>query len=84
MILAAAGKSSRFKDKNYKKPFVPWTAAPYGCTPPKVSDRDDVKQLVLVIRTMIANLQTKFAERGHFRDQYCRRRRGNGRFHQKH
>ena len=23
VILAAAGKSSRFKDKNYKKPFVP-------------------------------------------------------------
>jgi 2-C-methyl-D-erythritol 4-phosphate cytidylyltransferase len=50
VILAAAGKSSRFKDKNYKKPFVPLDGrAVWLHSAEKFLNRDDVKQLVLVI-----------------------------------
>jgi 2-C-methyl-D-erythritol 4-phosphate cytidylyltransferase len=50
IILAAAGKSSRFKDKNYKKPFAPLDGrAVWLHSAEKFLNRDDVKQLVLVI-----------------------------------
>ena len=34
VILAAAGKSSRFRDKHYKKPFAPLAIEPCGFTRP--------------------------------------------------
>jgi 2-C-methyl-D-erythritol 4-phosphate cytidylyltransferase len=50
VILAAAGKSSRFKDKNYKKPFAPLAnRAVWLHSAEKFLGRDDVKQLLLVI-----------------------------------
>ena len=63
VILAAAGKSSRFKDKNYKKPFVPLDGrAVWLHSAEKFLNRDDVKQLVLVISHDDREyFQTKFA-----------------------
>ena len=50
VILAAAGKSSRFKDKNYKKPFAPLAnRAVWLHSAERFLSRDDVKQLLLVI-----------------------------------
>jgi 2-C-methyl-D-erythritol 4-phosphate cytidylyltransferase len=50
VILAAAGKSSRFKDKHYKKPFAPLAnRAVWLHSAEKFLGRDDVKQLLLVI-----------------------------------
>jgi 2-C-methyl-D-erythritol 4-phosphate cytidylyltransferase len=50
VILAAAGKSSRFKDKNYKKPFAPLAnRAVWLHSAERFLGRDDVKQLLLVI-----------------------------------
>lgn len=50
VILAAAGKSSRFHDKNYKKPFAPLAdRAVWYHSAEKFVNRDDVKQLILVI-----------------------------------
>ena len=50
VILAAAGKSGRFKDKNYKKPFAPLAnRAVWLHSAEKFLDREDVKQLLLVI-----------------------------------
>lgn len=50
VILAAAGKSSRFDDKNYKKPFAPLAGRPVWLhSAERFLARDDVKQLVLVI-----------------------------------
>src|SRR5205814_5769950 len=50
VILAAAGKSSRFHDKNYKKPFAPLANRPVWLhSAERFLARDDVKQLVLVI-----------------------------------
>ncbi len=50
VILAAAGKSSRFRDKNYKKPFAPLAdRAVWLHSAEKFLNRDDVKQLILVI-----------------------------------
>lgn len=50
VILAAAGKSSRFKDPHYKKPFaVLANRAVWLHSAEKFINRDDVKQLILVI-----------------------------------
>ncbi len=50
VILAAAGKSSRFKDKNYKKPFAPLSGRPVWLhSAERFLARDDVKQLLIVI-----------------------------------
>ncbi len=50
VILAAAGKSSRFKDKNYKKPYAPLDGRGVWLhSAEKFLARDDVKQLILVI-----------------------------------
>ncbi len=50
VIIAAAGKSSRFKDKNYKKPFAPLGGrAVWLHSAERFLGRDDVKQLLLVI-----------------------------------
>jgi 2-C-methyl-D-erythritol 4-phosphate cytidylyltransferase len=49
-ILPAAGKSSRFKDKNYKKPFAPLAGrAVWLHSAERFLHRDDVKQVILVI-----------------------------------
>jgi 2-C-methyl-D-erythritol 4-phosphate cytidylyltransferase len=50
VILAAAGKSTRFRDKHYKKPFAPLdNRAVWLHSAEKFLNRDDVKQLILVI-----------------------------------
>lgn len=50
VILVAAGKSSRFRDPHYKKPFAPLAGrAVWLHAAEKFLDRDDVKQLVVVI-----------------------------------
>lgn len=50
VILPAAGKSSRFKDKNYKKPFAPLAGrAVWLHAADKFLNRDDVKQTILII-----------------------------------
>ncbi len=50
VILAAAGKSRRFHDKHYKKPFIPLNdRAVWLHSAEKFLNRDDVKQLILVI-----------------------------------
>lgn len=50
VILPAAGKSSRFKDKHYKKPFAPLAnKAVWLHSAEKFLNRDDVKQVIVVI-----------------------------------
>ena len=50
VILPAAGKSSRFRDQHYKKPFVPLENRPVWLhAADKFTGRDDVKQTLLVI-----------------------------------
>lgn len=50
VILAAAGSSSRFQDKHYKKPFAPLgDRAVWLHSAEKFVNRDDVKQLLVVI-----------------------------------
>ncbi len=50
VILPAAGKSSRFHDKNYKKPFAPLAdRAVWLHAAEKFLHRDDVKQVIVVI-----------------------------------
>ena len=50
VILPAAGRSSRFRDKHYKKPFVPLdNKAVWLHSAEKFLNRDDVKQVILVI-----------------------------------
>ena len=50
VILAAAGKSSRFKDKNYKKPFAMLdNRAVWLHSAEKFLNRKDVAQTILVI-----------------------------------
>jgi len=50
VILVAAGQSSRFRDAHYKKPFAPLAGrAVWLHAAGKFLDRDDVKQLVVVI-----------------------------------
>ncbi len=50
VILPAAGKSSRFRDKNYKKPFAPLGGkAVWLHGAEKFLNRSDVKQLIVAI-----------------------------------
>ena len=50
VILAAAGRSSRFKDKHYKKPFAPLAnRAVWLHSAERFVNRDDVIQMILVI-----------------------------------
>jgi 2-C-methyl-D-erythritol 4-phosphate cytidylyltransferase len=50
VILAAAGQSSRFGTTGYKKPFAPLAGRPVWLhSAEKFLDRDDVKQLVVVV-----------------------------------
>lgn len=50
VIVAAAGKSSRFRDQHYKKPFAPLAdRAVWLHSVEKFLNRDDVAQLILVI-----------------------------------
>ena len=50
VILPAAGQSSRFHDKNYKKPFAPLANKPVWLhSAERFVARDDVKQLLVVI-----------------------------------
>lgn len=50
VILPAAGKSSRFKDANYKKPFAPLAnRAVWLHSAERFLHRDDTKQLIVVI-----------------------------------
>jgi 2-C-methyl-D-erythritol 4-phosphate cytidylyltransferase len=50
VIIPAAGRSRRFKDKHYKKPFVPLdNRAVWLHSAEKFLNRDDVVQLLLVI-----------------------------------
>ncbi len=50
VILPAAGKSSRFHDKHYKKPFIPMgERAVWLHAAEKFLNRDDVKQVLVII-----------------------------------
>lgn len=50
VILPAAGKSSRFKDQHYKKPFAPLAnRAVWLHSAERFLNRDDTKQLIVVI-----------------------------------
>jgi len=50
VILPAAGKSSRFHDKHYKKPFIPLgERAVWLHAAEKFLNRDDVKQVLVII-----------------------------------
>ncbi|MGC3970041.1 MAG: 2-C-methyl-D-erythritol 4-phosphate cytidylyltransferase [Pirellulales bacterium] len=50
VILPAAGKSSRFRDKHYKKPFAPLAGKPVWLhSAERFLARDDVKQLIVVV-----------------------------------
>ena len=50
VILPAAGRSTRFQDKNYKKPFAPLENRPVWIhVAERFVNRDDVKQTILVI-----------------------------------
>ncbi|MBX7167393.1 MAG: 2-C-methyl-D-erythritol 4-phosphate cytidylyltransferase [Pirellulales bacterium] len=50
VILPAAGRSSRFRDQNYKKPFAPLANRPvWMYSAERFLNRDDVKQVSLVI-----------------------------------
>lgn len=50
VILPAAGQSSRFRDKNYKKPFAPLdNRAVWLHSAERFVNRDDVKQVLVVI-----------------------------------
>ena len=50
VLLPAAGKSSRFRDPHYKKPFVPLDNRPVWMhAAEKFLNRDDVKQTILII-----------------------------------
>jgi 2-C-methyl-D-erythritol 4-phosphate cytidylyltransferase len=50
VIMPAAGKSSRFNDKNYKKPYAPLAnRAVWLHSAERFLNRDDVKQVILVV-----------------------------------
>jgi 2-C-methyl-D-erythritol 4-phosphate cytidylyltransferase len=50
VLLPAAGKSSRFRDPHYKKPFAPLDSRPVWMhVAEKFLNRDDVKQVILII-----------------------------------
>ena len=55
VILVAAGRSSRFQDANYKKPFAPLAGRPVWLhSAEKFTDRDDVKQVVVVVALKVS------------------------------
>ena len=62
VILPAAGRSSRFRDDYYKKPFVPLEGRPVWLhTAEKFANRPDVKQTLIVIAPDdLENFQTKY------------------------
>jgi 2-C-methyl-D-erythritol 4-phosphate cytidylyltransferase len=50
VIIVAAGRSSRFDDRNYKKPYAPLQNRPVWLhSVERFVNRDDVKQIILVI-----------------------------------
>lgn len=50
VIIAAAGRSSRFSDKHYKKPFIPLANKPVWLySADRFVGRSDVKQVIVVI-----------------------------------
>lgn len=50
VILPAAGKSSRYRDPHYKKPFAPLANKPVWLhSAEKFLNRDDVKQVIVVV-----------------------------------
>jgi 2-C-methyl-D-erythritol 4-phosphate cytidylyltransferase len=50
VILAAAGRSSRFQDAHYKKPFAPLSGRPVWLhSAERFTERDDVKRVVVVV-----------------------------------
>src|SRR5256885_6561845 len=50
VILPAAGKSSRFRDQHYKKPFIPLENRPVWLhAAEKFTSRSDVQQTLIVI-----------------------------------
>ena len=50
VIIAAAGKSSRFKDEHYRKPFAPLeNRAVWLHSAERFINRDDVKQVIVLI-----------------------------------
>src|SRR4029078_6306099 len=63
VVLLAAGKSSRYHDKNYKKPFAPLANRPVWLhSAERFLGRDDVQQLILVISPEDREyFQSKFA-----------------------
>lgn len=63
VILPAAGKSSRFRDKHYKKPFAPLENRPVWLyAAERFLNRDDVRQVIIVIaREDLESFQQKFA-----------------------
>lgn len=63
VILPAAGKSSRFHDKHYKKPFAPLAnRAVWLHSAQRFLNREDVAQVILVVSPEDRELfQTKFA-----------------------
>jgi len=63
VILPAAGKSSRFRDQHYKKPFAPLdNRAVWLHSAERFVNRDDVKQLILIIAAEDREeFQAKFA-----------------------
>jgi len=62
VILPAAGKSSRFRDQHYKKPFAPLDGRPVWMhAAEKFSSRPDVAQTILVIAP---------EDREHFLEKY--------------
>jgi 2-C-methyl-D-erythritol 4-phosphate cytidylyltransferase len=63
VIIAAAGKSTRFNDKNYKKPFAPLANKPVWLhSAERFINRSDVKQVILVISPEDRELfESKFA-----------------------
>jgi 2-C-methyl-D-erythritol 4-phosphate cytidylyltransferase len=62
VILPAAGKSSRFRDQHYKKPFAPLDGRPVWMhAAEKFSSRPDVAQTILVIAP---------EDREHFMEKY--------------
>ena len=83
VIMPAAGKSSRFHDKNYKKPFAPLAdRAVWLHSAEKFLNRGDVKQLILVISPEDReefHLQVR-RQRGHPGHRRRRRGRRAGRF----
>ena len=83
VILPAAGKSSRYKDANYKKPFAPLEGrAVWLHSAEKFLARADVKQLIVVlddadrqqrlVQSMIDHTQHLLVESPYVRKEYMK------------